>query len=49
MIVKSIQSPSKYVQGAGVLSEIVEYVKSLGKSFLIVSDPFVLDSAKSQS
>lgn len=48
MRAKSIQSPGKYMQGAGILSELAEYVKHLGKSFLIVVDPFVLDTAKSK-
>ncbi|AGK99359.1 glycerol dehydrogenase [Clostridium pasteurianum] len=45
-MVKSIQSPSKYVQGSGVLTQLETYVGSLGESFLVVADPFVLDDAK---
>jgi glycerol dehydrogenase len=46
MIVKSIQSPSKYIQGSGVLLKLESYIESLGKSFLVVADPFVVDQAK---
>jgi glycerol dehydrogenase len=48
MTVESIQSPSKYIQGAGILNVLKDYVKNLGKSFLIVSDPFVFNDAKSK-
>ncbi|AJA49872.1 glycerol dehydrogenase [Clostridium pasteurianum DSM 525 = ATCC 6013] len=44
-MVKSIYSPRKYVQGSGVLTELERYVGSLGNSFLVVADPFVLEDA----
>lgn len=34
-------SPSKYVQGRGVLDKTGEYVKDLGKKALLIADEFV--------
>jgi len=38
---KIIISPSKYVQGAGVLNSIADYVKPLGQKPMVIADKFV--------
>ncbi|ELY3729682.1 glycerol dehydrogenase [Cronobacter sakazakii] len=41
-----IQSPGKYIQGAGVLSRIGDYLKPLAERWLVVGDKFVLGFAE---
>ncbi|EPE3189689.1 bifunctional L-1,2-propanediol dehydrogenase/glycerol dehydrogenase [Cronobacter sakazakii] len=41
-----IQSPGKYIQGAGVLSRIGDYLKPLAERWLAVGDKFVLGFAE---
>lgn len=45
-MIKSIISPGKYVQGSGVLTSLKDYVESLGDSFFVISDPFIINQAK---
>ncbi|WEJ86970.1 MAG: glycerol dehydrogenase [Klebsiella huaxiensis] len=42
MSAKIIQSPGKYIQGAGLLSSVATYVKHLNAKFLVLGDAFVL-------
>lgn len=42
-----IQSPSKYIQGAGVITRLGEYLKPLAERWLVVGDKFVLGFAES--
>lgn len=39
---KIIQSPSKYIQGAGVIARLGQYAKPLSEKVLIIADGFVL-------
>ncbi|WP_105685337.1 bifunctional L-1,2-propanediol dehydrogenase/glycerol dehydrogenase [Cronobacter dublinensis] len=41
-----IQSPGKYIQGAGVLARIGDYLKPLAERWLVVCDKFVLGFAE---
>lgn len=41
-----IQSPGKYIQGAGVLARIGDYLKPLAERWLVVGDKFVLGFAE---
>ncbi|EKM7175916.1 glycerol dehydrogenase [Cronobacter sakazakii] len=41
-----IQSPGKYIQGAGVISRIGDYLKPLAERWLVVGDKFVLGFAE---
>ncbi|EOE6914201.1 bifunctional L-1,2-propanediol dehydrogenase/glycerol dehydrogenase [Cronobacter turicensis] len=41
-----IQSPGKYIQGAGVLTRIGDYLKPLPERWLVVGDKFVLGFAE---
>ena len=41
-----IQSPGKYIQGAGALNRLGDYLKPLGKSWLVIGDSFVLGFAE---
>ncbi len=41
-----IQSPGKYIQGAGVLTRIGDYLKPLAERWLVVGDKFVLGFAE---
>lgn len=43
---KIISAPSKYIQGKGELSRIKEHISSLGKSFFIIADDFVMNLTK---
>lgn len=45
-MVKSIISPSKYVQGPGVLTSLKEHIENLGDSFFVISDSFIINQAK---
>ena len=38
---KVIQSPGKYIQGAGVISQIGQYAHPIADKYLTVTDPFV--------
>lgn len=38
---KLLKSPSRYVQGQGVLAELDKYLDGMGKKLLIIIDPFV--------
>ncbi|RHW55274.1 glycerol dehydrogenase, partial [Cronobacter sakazakii] len=40
-----IQSPGKYIQGAGVISRIGDFLKPLAERCLVVGDKFVLGFA----
>ncbi|MGL4858523.1 MAG: glycerol dehydrogenase [Enterobacteriaceae bacterium] len=44
---KIIQSPGKYIQGAGVLGRIADYARPLANSFLVIADEFVLKLTQS--
>jgi glycerol dehydrogenase len=37
-----INSPTKYIQGKGELQNLSKYINSLGNSFLVIADEFVL-------
>ena len=39
---KIIQSPGKYIQGAGVISRVGQYANPYAKKLLVISDAFVL-------
>lgn len=39
---KIISSPSKYVQGAGALSEVAHHISKLGDKALVIADDFVM-------
>ncbi|MEA5096943.1 MAG: glycerol dehydrogenase [Burkholderiaceae bacterium] len=41
-MLKIIQSPGKYIQGAGVISKTGEYAGALADKYLAIVDPFVL-------
>ncbi len=43
---KIFGSPSRYVQGMGVLGELSEYTKKLGKKPAIIIDPDIADYIK---
>lgn len=43
-----IQSPARYIQGAGVLARLGEYVKPLAPQCLVVGDKFVLGLVEQQ-
>ena len=38
-----IQSPSKYIQGAGALEKVGKYALMLANSYLVVADSFVMN------
>lgn len=42
-MIKIIQAPSKYIQGANALKEIGNYISPLGKSALVLADDFVMN------
>ncbi|HEJ0074306.1 TPA: glycerol dehydrogenase [Klebsiella oxytoca] len=42
MSAKIIQSPGKYIQGAGLLNSVAAYVKHLNAKFLVLGDAFVM-------
>lgn len=46
MSVVAIQSPSKYIQGAGVYDDIAKYLSPVANKFVILVDPFVLPLIK---
>lgn len=41
-----INSPTKYIQGRGELQNLGKYINSLGNSFLVIADQFVLNFTK---
>ena len=43
-----IQSPGKYIQGAGAIKRLGEYLKPLAERWLIIGDKFVLGFAEEQ-
>ncbi|WEF27977.1 glycerol dehydrogenase [Klebsiella aerogenes] len=43
-----IQSPGKYIQGAGAIKRLGEYLKPLAERWLIIGDTFVLGFAEAQ-
>lgn len=43
MNAKIIQSPGKYIQGAGLINSVATYVKHLNAKFLVLGDAFVLE------
>ena len=45
---KIIQSPGKYIQGAGVLSQVGLYANQFSKKFLAIADTFVLGLIEGQ-
>lgn len=45
-MVKVIQTPSKYIQGAKVLGSIGKYVKMLGSRYFVIADNFVMSMTK---
>lgn len=47
-MLKVIQSPSKYIQGAGALNSIGESVKLLAKNFFVIADRAVMNIAGEQ-
>lgn len=44
-MIRAIISPSKYVQGSGVLTNFKDYVYKLGDSFLVISDAWFFNQA----
>ena len=41
-----IQSPGKYIQGAGAIKRLGDYLKPLAERWLVVGDKFVLGFAE---
>ncbi|MDW9424977.1 glycerol dehydrogenase, partial [Yersinia enterocolitica] len=41
-MLKVIQSPSKYIQGANALQSIGEFAKLLANNYFIIADDFVM-------
>lgn len=46
MSVVAIQSPGKYIQGAGIYNDIAKYLSPVANKFVILVDPFVLPLIK---
>lgn len=44
-MLKVIQSPSKYIQGANALQSIGQYAKMLAKNYFVIADDFVMKLA----
>ena len=45
-MLKIMRAPSRYVQGENAILELKNHVETLGKSFLIVADSFVMNMMK---
>ena len=43
-----IQSPGKYIQGAGVISKVGQYTQPIAQKVMAIVDPFVLETIDSQ-
>ncbi|GIM28806.1 glycerol dehydrogenase [Clostridium polyendosporum] len=44
-MIRAIISPSKYVQGSGILTNFKDYVDKLGNSFFVISDAWFFNQA----
>ena len=44
-MLKVIQSPSKYIQGANALQSIGQYAKMLANNYFVIADDFVMKLA----
>ncbi|MEW7000339.1 hypothetical protein M8494_27840 [Serratia ureilytica] len=44
-MLRIIQSPGKYIQGANALAAVGEHAKSLADHYLVIADDFVMQLA----
>lgn len=47
-MIRALISPGKYIQGAGALDNLENYIQNLGSNALIIADAFLMNTAQEQ-